>query len=193
VVSITPRPRFPPGERTPGTHWIGGWVVPRAGLDTEVKRKILCPCWGMNPDRPARSQTLYCLSYRGFNNRRLEMNKHFVLFCYRRHSAPAGRLKYLILIEFFAIRTNQRICQRKWLGNMWTCLPRIFNKLSWSFNNLSSFITNITHIHVTRYTRFRISFPQPNFKAYYLRRNVSRLIREYDADDSVRAPKLRTA
>jgi hypothetical protein len=28
--------RFTPGERAPGTHWIGGWVDPRAGLnDTE--------------------------------------------------------------------------------------------------------------------------------------------------------------
>jgi hypothetical protein len=26
---------------------------------------ILCPCRGSNPDRPARSQTLYYLSYRG--------------------------------------------------------------------------------------------------------------------------------
>jgi hypothetical protein len=25
--------RFTPGERAPGTHWIGGWVDPRAGLD----------------------------------------------------------------------------------------------------------------------------------------------------------------
>jgi hypothetical protein len=25
--------RFTPGERTPGTHWVGGWVGPRAGLD----------------------------------------------------------------------------------------------------------------------------------------------------------------
>jgi hypothetical protein len=25
--------RFTPGERAPGTHWIGGWVGPRAGLD----------------------------------------------------------------------------------------------------------------------------------------------------------------
>jgi hypothetical protein len=25
--------RFTPGERSPGTHWIGGWVDPRAGLD----------------------------------------------------------------------------------------------------------------------------------------------------------------
>jgi hypothetical protein len=54
-----------PGERTPGTHWIGGWVGPRAGLDAGARRKILCPCWGSNPDHPARSQTLYCLSYRG--------------------------------------------------------------------------------------------------------------------------------
>jgi hypothetical protein len=25
-------------------------VGPRAGLDTEVRGKILCPCWGSNPD-----------------------------------------------------------------------------------------------------------------------------------------------
>jgi hypothetical protein len=24
---------FNNGERAPGTHWIGGWVGPRAGLD----------------------------------------------------------------------------------------------------------------------------------------------------------------
>jgi hypothetical protein len=34
---------FTPGERTPGTHCTGGWVGPRAGLDTEVRGKILCP------------------------------------------------------------------------------------------------------------------------------------------------------
>jgi hypothetical protein len=46
-------------ERTPGTHWIGSWVGPSAGLDAEARRKILCLCRGSNPDRPARSQTLY--------------------------------------------------------------------------------------------------------------------------------------
>jgi hypothetical protein len=25
--------RFTPGERAAGTHWIGGWVGPKAGLD----------------------------------------------------------------------------------------------------------------------------------------------------------------
>jgi hypothetical protein len=49
MVSITPRPRFTPGERTPGTHWIGGWVGPRAGLYRQDRGKILCPCRGSNP------------------------------------------------------------------------------------------------------------------------------------------------
>jgi hypothetical protein len=35
---------LPPRERAPGTHWIGGWVGPRAVLDAEVKRKIPSPC-----------------------------------------------------------------------------------------------------------------------------------------------------
>jgi hypothetical protein len=43
---------FTPGERTPGTHCTGGWVGLRAGLDTEDRGKILCPCRGSNPDRP---------------------------------------------------------------------------------------------------------------------------------------------
>jgi hypothetical protein len=56
---------LPPGKGPPGTHCTGGWVGPRAGLDTEVRGKILCPPPGIeprSPGRPARSQTLYCLS-----------------------------------------------------------------------------------------------------------------------------------
>jgi hypothetical protein len=33
--------RFIPGEIAPGTHWIGGWVGPRTGLDDVEKTKIL--------------------------------------------------------------------------------------------------------------------------------------------------------
>jgi hypothetical protein len=29
--------RFTPGERAPCTHWIGGWVDPRADLDDTEK------------------------------------------------------------------------------------------------------------------------------------------------------------
>jgi hypothetical protein len=39
-----------PGERTPGTHCTGGWVGPRACLDSETRGKIPCPCQGLNPD-----------------------------------------------------------------------------------------------------------------------------------------------
>jgi hypothetical protein len=51
-VSVTPWPRFSPGERIPGTYCTGGWVGPRAGLDTEATGKILCLWWGSNLDRP---------------------------------------------------------------------------------------------------------------------------------------------
>jgi hypothetical protein len=30
-----------PGERAPGTHWIGGWVDPRTGIEDMEKRKFL--------------------------------------------------------------------------------------------------------------------------------------------------------
>jgi len=35
---------LPPRETSPSTHWIGGWVGPRAVLDMVVRRKIPTPC-----------------------------------------------------------------------------------------------------------------------------------------------------
>jgi hypothetical protein len=67
VVSITPRPRFTPGERAPGTLCTGGWVGPRAGLDAEIREKIVCLCRGSNPGRPVRSQTLVNITCIGEN------------------------------------------------------------------------------------------------------------------------------
>jgi hypothetical protein len=54
---------LPSKERAPVTHWIGGWVGPRAGLDEVVKREILSPCRDSNPYHPARSPALYRLSH----------------------------------------------------------------------------------------------------------------------------------
>jgi hypothetical protein len=47
------------GEIVPGTHWIGGWVGPAAGLDAVKYRKIL-PMLGIEPrplSCPVRSYT----------------------------------------------------------------------------------------------------------------------------------------
>jgi hypothetical protein len=49
---------FNPGEKVPGSHWIGDWVGSRAGVDAMEKRKS-CPCRKSNPCRPARSPSLY--------------------------------------------------------------------------------------------------------------------------------------
>jgi hypothetical protein len=43
---------FTPRERALGTHWIGGWVGPRAVLNAVVKRKIPSPCRESNPRTP---------------------------------------------------------------------------------------------------------------------------------------------
>jgi hypothetical protein len=49
------------GEKTPGTRWTIGWVDLRAGLDTDVRGKILLPLPGIelpSPGRQVRSQTI---------------------------------------------------------------------------------------------------------------------------------------
>jgi hypothetical protein len=67
------RPRFTPGERipSPGTHCTGGWVGPRACLDTEVRRKILLPLPGIEPRSPGQWTTiskLKCSLYADVNH-----------------------------------------------------------------------------------------------------------------------------
>jgi hypothetical protein len=59
--------RFTSGERAPGTHWIGGWVGLRAGLDDVEERKFLTlPGLELRSlGHPARSQSLYRLRYPG--------------------------------------------------------------------------------------------------------------------------------
>jgi hypothetical protein len=55
--------RFNPGERSPSTHLLGGWVGPRAGLGGMKKRKFLTlPGFELRSlVHPVRSQSLYRL------------------------------------------------------------------------------------------------------------------------------------
>jgi hypothetical protein len=46
--SVSHPGRFTPRERAPVTHWIGGCVGPRVGLDVVVRGKIPSPCRDSN-------------------------------------------------------------------------------------------------------------------------------------------------
>jgi hypothetical protein len=46
--------RFTLREKSPGAHWVGGWVGPGAGLDTVAKTNPL-PCQKSNPSPSAPS------------------------------------------------------------------------------------------------------------------------------------------
>ena len=50
AVNFAPR-SLCPRERNPGTHWIGGWVGPRAGMDGFGEEKISCSCRDSNHER----------------------------------------------------------------------------------------------------------------------------------------------
>jgi hypothetical protein len=78
--------RFTAEERAPGTHWTGGWVDPRAGLNDVVKRKLFTlPGLELRPlGRPARSQSLYRLRYP--DSYRTERKGEKMIYFYRSRS-----------------------------------------------------------------------------------------------------------
>jgi hypothetical protein len=62
VVTLFSLLLYPPGDRVPSTHWVGGWVGPNVDLDAMDKWKIL-HCRESNLGHPAHSPSLYQLSY----------------------------------------------------------------------------------------------------------------------------------
>ena len=62
MVNATLRPLYP--RERPGTHCTEGWVGPRVGLDGCGKKKSPDTARIRCPDLPARSESLYRLSYR---------------------------------------------------------------------------------------------------------------------------------
>jgi hypothetical protein len=62
--SVSRPAHFTPGEIAHSTHWVGGYVGPKFGLDAIEKKKILSSRESIT-GRPARSPSLYRLSYPG--------------------------------------------------------------------------------------------------------------------------------
>jgi hypothetical protein len=77
-----------------------GWA-PELVWTQGARRKILCLCRGSNSDRPAPSQTLYCLSYIGSNNclPQLTLCKYWEICLaeFGKHSSSSALLRYLRL------------------------------------------------------------------------------------------------
>jgi hypothetical protein len=57
--------RFIPGERAFGTHWIGGSVGPRSGLEVVAWRRNPCACRESNPGRPTRGLVIILIELSG--------------------------------------------------------------------------------------------------------------------------------
>jgi hypothetical protein len=122
--SVSRTGRFTPGERARGTHWIGGWMGPRGGLDAVEKRKILS-CRVYNPDCPTRSPSLYRLSYRDSSysvSRRMQRKKGEAIPV-TGHVDPCGcetsRLPHFldnrltVMVSLSALRAGRPLTPRK--------------------------------------------------------------------------------
>jgi hypothetical protein len=94
VVSFKPRPLYPPGKSAV-THWIGGWVGPRAGMDTLTKSKIPNPCRESRPDRPARSLVAIPIELSQLTADTVIKNHH-----YYHHHRRLSRIRPLGLFRF---------------------------------------------------------------------------------------------
>jgi hypothetical protein len=147
--SVSRPGRFTSGEITFGTHWIGGWVGPRAGLDDVEKRKFLTlPGRELRPlGCSARSQSLYRLNYPGSFRYTYE---HFVCIsvlssaCYvPRPAYPhdfiiiirneyKSRSSYIVFFSRFLLlyltRSNNS-SQRHALKHTSLCFPSFWEKL----------------------------------------------------------------
>jgi hypothetical protein len=107
--------RFTPGERALGTHWIGGRVNPRAGLDDVEKRKFLTlPGLELRPlCRPALSQSLYRLSYPGSKYLYVQ-----ILFQLLLHPVRSKTKSKYCICKFFMIHSGRLgfTCSETWEG-----------------------------------------------------------------------------
>jgi hypothetical protein len=120
VVSFILRPpytrvRAPP----PGNHWIAGWVGPRAGLDAVVKRKKFhyCPCWELEPSRPARIPESSVINYRTVivNKLKSRSGGQEIAHLLRNATAHYGNVRYSTLFWASWIQTTSNLMSLRYI------------------------------------------------------------------------------
>jgi hypothetical protein len=84
-MAVSGQPHAHPPRKRPGAHFTGSWVGPKDGPDVCGKSPPP-PCGIRSPDRAARSQLLYRLSYTGL----ICINMYLInLFIFTRNSSTS--------------------------------------------------------------------------------------------------------
>jgi hypothetical protein len=110
VVNSTPRPLYP--REKSGTRCIGGWMGPRARLDRCRKTR---PTGIRSPDRPARSESLYRLRYRGSYQFHIRVSKYGL-------NSPSAFYRFLTIMFHFLSNCNIKTCITKCLVTLYLIL-----------------------------------------------------------------------
>jgi hypothetical protein len=144
--------RFTPVERAPGTHWVGGWMDPRAGLNDVEKSKFLTllglELWPLY--HPAHSQSLYRLHY---------LSSPFSVMCYDLPKAETAQcqcsnnikncatceIKTLGMIKMGKIRTSLEVLMCAWK-------LKAFTECCYQGVNKNCFIIYIEKWFITRHS-----------------------------------------
>jgi hypothetical protein len=89
----------------------GKGVGPRAGLDTEVRWKILCPCRGSNPDRPVVQPVVRHYTAWALHGAISQTSIIFILAAVRTWNLTQGKLVYFKCFHYMVrlIRINYNL------------------------------------------------------------------------------------
>jgi len=170
VVKATSRP-FYPRERT-GTHCIGGWVGPRVGLDGCRKSR---PNRDSIPDCPARSVSLYRLSYPG---------PHSLVSNNTKQVGPQSRFVHFGEVRQDGQCTSQRTiqtcprnhcCRGKGISRNFTCFEGV--SVAWDIQNtmrMSRTICYLRELIRSRFGRFYVKTWKTRWSSRSLFHTVSR-------------------
>jgi len=170
-------PAVVPRERTPGTHCKGGWVGPRAGLDTAVaKRTNVCPYRESKPCHPVRSLVTVLTELPQFHTTSEQSNKIHTITTFRINYEPEQAItgwqltgsylnRAIQVLEF----SRQAVCSNE----VNICLHYTFREML-RYHNERQFTSSSVSFHCSRGTPPGSDCYQPSPKWHGLQSNEYR-------------------